>query len=244
VFSIFKKEVQSFLSSLVAYVVIAVFLLATGLFMWVFPDYNVLDFGYANLDPLFTIAPWVFMFLIPAITMRFFAEEKKAGTIELLFTKPISDMRIILGKFWAGVALVAVALVPTLLYYITIYMLADPVGNVDTGGIMGSYIGLFFLAACFVSIGIFGSSLTDNQIVAFIVSVFLCFFLYVAFDSLSKFVGISSGFSYILEQLSITTHYNSMSRGVIDSRDVLYFVSIITGFLFATKTVLGSRNWS
>jgi ABC-2 type transport system permease protein len=184
------------------------------------------------------------MFLIPAITMRFFAEEKKAGTIELLFTKPISDMRIILGKFWAGVALVAVALVPTLLYYITIYMLADPVGNVDTGGIMGSYIGLFFLAACFVSIGIFGSSLTDNQIVAFIVSVFLCFFLYVAFDSLSKFVGISSGFSYILEQLSITTHYNSMSRGVIDSRDVLYFVSIITGFLFATKTVLGSRNWS
>ena len=243
-FSIFKKEIQGFLSSLVAYMVIAVFLLVNGVFMWVFPDYSVLDFGYANLDPLFSISPWVFMFLISAITMRFFAEEKKTGSIELVFTRPISDAAIILGKFWAGMALVLVALLPTIIYFITIYFLADPVGNVDTGGILGSYLGLCFLAAAYVAIGIFASATTDSQIVAFILALFLCFSVYVVFDALSKFVGIGNNTAFILEQLSIATHYNAMSKGVIDSRDVLYFLSVICLFLFGTKTVLGSRNWS
>lgn len=241
-FTVFKREISSFLSSLIAYIVIVVFLLVTGLFMWVFPDYSLLDYGYASLDQLFVIGPWLFMFLIPAITMRFFSEEKRTGTIELLFTKPVTDLQIILGKFLAGFALVVFAVLPTVLYAITLWFLADPVGNIDTGGILGSYIGLLLLGAVFVSIGIFASAITDNQIVAFILGLFLCFFMYSAFDSL-KLLNLPVKTQLILEQLGISSHFYAMGKGVIDTRDLVYFGSVISLFVMLTKTVLESRKW-
>lgn len=210
--------------------------------MWVFPDYSLLDYGYASLDQLFVIGPWLFMFLIPAITMRFFSEEKRTGTIELLFTKPVTDLQIILGKFLAGFALVIFAVLPTVLYAITLWFLADPVGNIDTGGILGSYIGLLLLGAVFVSIGIFASAITDNQIVAFILGLFLCFFMYSAFDSL-KLLNLPVKTQLILEQLGISSHFYAMGKGVIDTRDLVYFGSVISLFVMLTKTVLESRKW-
>ena len=182
-YALFKKEISNFLNSLIGIMVIVIFLLITGLFLWVFQsDFNIMTFGYANLDSLFILAPWVFLFLVPAVTMRSFAEEKRTGTIEMLFTKPLSDWQIVLGKYFAGVALVLLALIPTLIYYFSVYRLSLPVGNVDSGGIWGSYIGLFFLSSAFVSIGLFSSSLTNNQILAFLLSVFLCGFIYIGFD--------------------------------------------------------------
>jgi len=241
-YSVFVKEIRSFLSSLIAYVVIIVFLLAIGLFMWVFPGYNVFDGGYANLDSLFNIAPWVFIFLISAITMRSFSEEKKSGTIELLTTKPLTDWQIVLAKYFASVVLVLFALIPTIIFYISVYKLSNPVGNLDTGAIMGSYIGLFFLGAVYASIGIFASAVTDNQIVSFLVSMFLCFFLYQAFSLLSDFK-LFGTYDRLVEWFSIETHYKNISVGVVDSRDVLYFVSVIVMFLWGSKTVFGSRKW-
>lgn len=240
--TIFRREIYSFLSSLIAYIVIVVFLLVTGLFMWVFPDYSLLEFGYATLDQLFIIGPWVFMFLIPAITMRFFSEEKRTGTIELLFTKPVTDMQIIVGKYLAGFALVVFSILPTLLYFWSVYMLADPVGNVDTGGIIGSYIGLLLLGATFVAIGLFASSITENQIVAFILGLFLCFFFYTAFDSL-RLLNLPNKTLLVLEQLGMSAHFESLSKGVLDTRDMLYFGSLIAFFLMLTKTVLEARKW-
>ncbi len=240
--TILKKEIRSFLSSLIAYVVMIVFLIAIGLFMWVLPDYNVLDLGYANLDTLFDMAPWVFIFLISAITMRSFSEEKKTGTIEILTTKPISDLQIILGKYFASVVLVLFVLLPTLLYYYTIYQLGAPKGNLDSGAILGSYIGLFFLASAFAAIGIFSSVVSDNQIVSFILSMFLCYCFYNVFDLFADFKLLGS-YDSIVASLGINSHYQSISRGVIDSRDVLYFVSLILAFVWATKMVFGSRKW-
>ena len=240
--TILKKEIRSFLSSLIAYVVMIVFLIAIGLFMWVLPDYNVLDLGYANLDTLFDMAPWVFIFLISAITMRSFSEEKKTGTIEILTTKPISDLQIILGKYFASVVLVLFVLLPTLLYYYTIYQLGAPKGNLDSGAILGSYIGLFFLASAFAAIGIFSSAVSDNQIVSFILSMFLCYCFYNVFDLFADFKLLGS-YDSIVASLGINRHYQSISRGVIDSRDVLYFVSLILAFVWATKMVFGSRKW-
>ena len=240
--TILKKEIRSFLSSLIAYVVMIVFLIAIGLFMWVLPDYNVLDLGYANLDTLFDMAPWVFIFLISAITMRSFSEEKKTGTIEILTTKPLSDLQIILGKYFASVVLVLFVLLPTLLYYYTIYQLGAPKGNLDSGAILGSYIGLFFLASAFAAIGIFSSAVSDNQIVSFILSMFLCYCFYNVFDLFADFKLLGS-YDSIVASLGINTHYQSISRGVIDSRDVLYFVSLILAFVWATKMVFGSRKW-
>ncbi|MEI6880860.1 MAG: gliding motility-associated ABC transporter permease subunit GldF [Bacteroidota bacterium] len=240
--TILKKEIRSFLSSLIAYVVMIVFLIAIGLFMWVLPDYNVLDLGYANLDTLFDMAPWVFIFLISAITMRSFSEEKKTGTIEILTTKPISDLQIILGKYFASVVLVLFVLLPTLLYYYTIYQLGAPIGNLDSGAILGSYIGLFFLASAFAAIGIFSSAVSDNQIVSFILSMFLCYCFYNVFDLFADFKLLGS-YDSIVASLGINSHYQSISRGVIDSRDVLYFVSLILAFVWATKMVFGSRKW-
>ena len=242
-YALFKKEISTFLSSLIGIMVIVVFLLITGLFLWVFQsDFNLLNFGYANLDSLFILAPWVFLFLVPAVTMRSFAEENRTGTIEMLATKPLSDWQIIWAKFLAGVALVLLALIPTFIYYFSVYRLGLPKGNLDSGGIWGSYIGLFLLSASFVSIGIFCSSLTNNQILAFIISVFLCGFLLIGFEfiySLSLFghVGL------FIQQLGMNAHYGSLSRGVIDTRDVLYFFSVIAIFLSATKLVLSSRKW-
>lgn len=241
-YSILKKEIRSFLSSLIAYVVITVFLLSIGLFMWILPEYNVFDLGYANLDTLFNMAPMVFIFLISAITMRSFSEEKKSGTIEVLTTKPISDMHIILGKYFAGVVLVIFALLPTFIYVYTVYQLGATKGNLDMGATIGSYIGLLLLASCFVAIGMFASSITDNQIVSFVVSMFLCYAFYNVFDLLANFSLLGSWDS-VVASLGIRAHYVSISRGVIDSRDVFYFVSIIIAFIWATKTAFSARKW-
>jgi ABC-2 type transport system permease protein len=241
--AIFFKEINSFFSSLIGYMVVGVFLLLMGLLLWVFPDYSILDGNYANLDTMFSVAPVVFMFLIPAVTMRTFAEEKQSGTIELLVTRPITDWQIVGGKFLASLVLVIIALLPTAVYYITVYQLGDPVGNLDSGGIMGSYIGLIFLAGAFVAIGVFASSLTNNQIVAFVLATFLCYFVYLAFDLLSRlpvFVGKSDD---LIQSFGIAYHYTSISRGVLDTRDVVYFISLILVFLAATVLSVGRRKW-
>lgn len=242
-FSLFKKEINGFLNSFIGYVVMIVFLLVTGLFLWVFPlEFNIPDFGFAGLDGLFILAPFVFLFLIPAITMRSFADEKKSGTLELLMTQPLTDLQVILAKYFAGVVLVVIALLPTLVYYISVYLLGLPPGNLDSGSIWGSYIGLLFLGASFVAIGIFASSLTDNQIVSFILAVFISFFLYMGFEFVYNFV-ISGKTGLIIESLGLNAHYSSISRGVIDTRDLVYFVSVTALFILLTKISLESRKW-
>ncbi len=241
-FSIYKKEIRSFLSSLIAYVVMLVFLLAIGLFTWVLPDYNVFDYGYANLDTLFSMAPWLFIFLISAITMRSLSEEKKNGTIEIITTKPISDLQIILGKYFAGLTLVLFTILPTLIYYVSIYKLGAPIGNLDSGAIWGSYLGLFFLSACFVAVGMFASAVSDNQIISFVVSMFLCFLFYNLFELIADFKLLGS-WDAVVAGLGINAHYQSISRGVIDSRDVFYFIGFDVVFIAATKTLFGSRKW-
>lgn len=240
--SILKKEVSGFLSSLIAYISMIVFLLVMGLFVWVFPDTSILEYGFASLDSFFGVAPWIFLFLIPAITMRSFSEENKSGTIELLVTRPITDLQIILGKYFAGLIIVLFTLLPTLLYYYTIYQLGATKGNVDSGAVIGSYIGLLFLAASIVSIGIFASSISDNQIVAFILAVFISFICFAGFDSFSK-LDLFGKVDNIIAQLGINDHYQSMSRGVVDSRDLIYFLGFIGFFILLTKTVLESRKW-
>lgn len=231
--TILIKEVNEFLDSLIAYVVMGVFLVGIGLLTWIFPATNVLDYGYATLETLFSLGPYVFMFLIPAITMKSFAEEKKSGTLELLYTLPFRHHEIILGKFLAGFLLVVVSVLPTLVYYFSLSRLGNPPGNLDTPGIVGSYVGLVLLGGIFTCIGIFASALTQNQIVSFILSAFLCYFMYSGFGSLAELGGGSAAF---LEQLGILFHYNSMSRGVIDSVDLAYFSSV--GFLFILLTLM------
>jgi ABC-2 type transport system permease protein len=240
--TIFRKELTAFFSSLIGYIAIAVFLILVGLIMWIFPN-NAFDFGYANLDILFDNAPLVFMLLIPAVTMRLFSEEKKAGTLEIVATRPVTELQIILGKYFAALVLVIIALLPTLLYYYTIYQLATPVGNVDAGAIRGSYIGLWLLSATFISIGVFASALTDNQIVAFILAAFLCFVFYLAFNALSGLELFGGKINDIIQSIGIQYHYESISRGVVDSRDVIYFLSLIVIFILCTKTALESRKW-
>ena len=241
--SIFVKELSAFFSSLIGYIVIGMFLVIMGLVMWVFPDYSVLNYNYASLDQLFAIAPLIFTFLIPAITMRSFAEENQAGTIELLVTKPLWDWEIIMGKYLACLLLVLFAILPTLLYYYSVYQLGSPPGNLDSGAIMGSYLGLVFLGAAFVAIGMFASSLTNNQIVAFILATFLCFFIYWAFFYLSKLPIFVGRLDDLVQKLGIDYHYNSISRGVVDSRDVLYFISLIAIFIFLSQIALVRRKW-
>ena len=240
--AIFSKEVKSFLNSLIAYIVISVFLISIGLLMWVFPETNVFDYGYASMETLFSLAPYVFIFLIPAITMRSFAEEKKTGTMELLFTRPVTDWQVIFGKYLSALLVVLLALAPTLIYYIALYQIGNPVGNIDTPGVIGSYVGLVMLAAVFTSIGLFSSLLTENQIIAFIVGVFLCFILYTGFSSLAA-IDVWGKSSLILEQLGILYHYNSVSRGLIDSRHIIYFLSCIASMLLLTKLMLEARKW-
>ena len=241
--TLISKEIRSFLGSLIGYIVIVVFLTTIGLLMWVFPGgTNVLDGGYASIDALFYIAPWVFMFLVPAITMRLFAEESRTGTIELLLTKPLTDFQIVFAKYIAGFSLVLFSLLPTLVYFYSVYQIGNPIGNIDVGGTLGSYFGLLFLGSIFVAIGVFSSVITKNQIISFIVAVFLCFFCYVGFESISSLEFFGSVDDVILK-LGINEHYISMSRGVIDTRDVSYFVGAIALFLILTKTVLSSRKW-
>ena len=239
---VFLKEFNSFLNSLIAYVVISVFLTSMGLLMWVFPATSVLDYGYADLDSLFSFGPYVFIFLIPAITMRSFAEEKKLGTMELLLTKPITDFQLVVGKYLASVMLVLLALLPTVIYYFSVFALGNPVGNVDTAGVIGSYIGLILLSMVFCSIGIFSSSLTSNQIISFILSAFLCFIFYTGFDSLSSLT-VFQPVAFEVKQMGILAHYESLSRGLLDSRDIVYLLSLSAFGLIVTKTVISSRSW-
>lgn len=231
--SIYLKEIRSYLGSLIAYVVIITFLIVMGLFTWIFGDSNILSFGYANLDPLFLLAPWVFIFLISAITMRFFSEEQRLGTLEILLTKPITEIQIIIGKFFAAITLVLFSILPTIVYFWSIYQLGLPKGNIDVGATIGSYIGLFFLGGCYVAIGIYASSITSNQIVAFVLSMLFCFLAYLGFDKLGS-LNIFGGLDYFIQILGIQYHYESISRGVIDSRDVIYFISFIGLFLSFT----------
>lgn len=224
-------------------ITIVVFLLINGLFLFVFPtEFNLLDFGYANVDGLFIMGPFVFLFLIPAITMRMFADEKSSGTIEFLFTKPVSDLKIILAKYLAGVFLVFLALLPTLFYFGTIWLLGMPPGNIDQGGMWGSYIGLLLLGSAFVAVGLFCSSLTDNQIVSFILAVALTSFIYVGFDLIHQ-LDMFGKVDLMIKNLGMSTHYAALSRGVIDSRDVVYFLSLDVLFLLLTRFSLESRKW-
>ena len=230
-FAILKKEINSFFASPIGYLVIAIFLLLNGLFLWLFKgDNNILDYGFADLESFFVLAPWILIFLIPVVTMRSFSDEKKQGTIELLLTKPISLIKIVLGKYFGAFILILIALLPTLLYVYTVYQLGNPVGNLDIGSTLGSYFGLLFLIAAYTAIGIFTSTLSDNQIVAFISSVFICFLFYIGFDSMAEFTA-----SNFIEQLGINAHYKSMSRGVLDTRDIIYFLSITVFFILLTK---------
>jgi ABC-2 type transport system permease protein len=242
-YALFKKEVRGFLNSLIGYISIGVFLVLTSLFIWFFPGLeNIFDTNQASLTALFYDAPIIFLLLIPAITMRAFAEEKRQGTIEFLFTKPLTELDIILAKFFAGLFLVVFSLVPTLIYWISIYYLSSPTGNIDTGGIIGGYIGLLMLGGGFVSIGIFCSSLTQNQVLSFILSLSICFLFYSGFEFLAQ--GFDSGVTqYWIQKLGIFSHYTSIRRGVVDSRDVVYFLGVIVIFISLTKLNLQSRKW-
>ncbi len=240
--SIFRKEINAFFSSLIGYITVGVFLVLMGLIMFVFPDFSLLNYNYATLDQLFDIAPLIFLFLIPAVTMRSFAEEHQSGTIELLVTRPLHDLEIVLGKYLANLFLVLIALLPTLLYYYTVYQLGSPKGNLDSGAILGSYIGLFFLGGTFVSIGIFASSLTDNQIVAFVLATFLSFFFYWGFFFFSKLPVFIGKMDDLIQKIGIDYHYASISRGVIDTRDIFYFLSVIGVFIVLTLFSLNRKR--
>jgi ABC-2 type transport system permease protein len=227
-FTLIKHEINSFFSSTIGYLVIAVFLVINGLFLWVFSgNFNILDSGFADLSPYFELAPWVLLFLIPAVCMRAFSDEMKMGTLELLLTKPVSLKQIVLGKYFGAVLLILIALAPTVLYVFTISELGNPPGNWDVGSTIGAYIGLLFLVLAYTSIGIFSSTLSQNQIVAFIVAVFLCFALYYGFDGLS-----SSTFN--ISQLGMKAHFDSVARGVLDTRDLMYFLSVTVFFIALT----------
>ncbi|WP_163708213.1 gliding motility-associated ABC transporter substrate-binding protein GldG [Mangrovibacterium lignilyticum] len=240
-FSLFRKEITSFFGSITGYLVAFVFLIANGLFLWVFPgNYNLLENGYASLNPYFSLAPWIFLFLVPALTMRLFAEEKRLGTLEILITRPYSLLQLVWAKYLAGLFLVAVCLLPTLIYFYSIYSLGSPVGNWDSGAAWGSFIGLFLLATLYVALGILASSLTDNPVFAFITALFLCFFFYSGFDFIAA-MDVSLPVKSFFLNLGISQHYDSVSRGVVDSRDVLYFV-LITGFVLVVTSLLLRRQ--
>ena len=241
-FAIFRKEITGFFSSLTGYVVVIVFLLANSLIMWIMPgQWNILESGYAGLDALFIISPWLFLFLVPAVTMRMFADEKRLGTLELLLSRPLSEGSIIYGKFLAAVSLVLIALLPCMVFFISVWILGDTPGNLDIGGTTGSFIGLFFLAAVYASIGIFSSSLTDNQVVAFILAIVLCFFIWTGFDFLSSLPLLSKSNDFVV-RLGINEHYRSLSRGIIDTRDIAYFLFVVILFNEATRISLLSKN--
>lgn len=241
--ALYLKELRSFLSSIIGYVFIAIFLIINSLFLWIFSsETNVLDGGTADLRAFFSTSPIIFLILIPAITMRSFSEERRTGTIELLFTKPISDLSIILTKYLAGVTLVLISILPTLIYYYTVHVLGEPVGIVDDGATITSYLGLLLVGACLVAVGIFASSITESQIVSFILAMFLSWFLFLGLDMLAVYSQFG-GLDLIFRNLGIMEHYESIQRGVIDTRDIIYFISFTTVFLLFTKLVLQSRKW-
>lgn len=241
--AIYRKELNTFFSSLIGYLAIGVFLVILGLIMWVIPSTSVLDYNYATLEQLFGIAPLIFAFLAPAITMRSLSEEKQSGTIELLVTKPLTDLDIVAGKFLAGVTLLAFALLPTLLYVWSIHELGNPKGNLDTGAIAGSYIGLLLLGSTFTGMGMLASALTRIQILAFLLGMVLCISFFFAFDALSELPVFFGKTDDLVQMLGMKYHYESLSRGLIDTRDLVYFLSLIASFLFFTHLALGSRKW-
>jgi ABC-2 type transport system permease protein len=236
--AILLREIKSFFGSTIGYLVIALFLIINGLFLWVFGgEYNILKSGFADMTPFFTLSPWILIFLIPAVTMRSFSDEKKQGTLELLLTKPLSIWQIVNGKFLGALILIVLAIIPTFIYVVAIYKLGMPEGNIDMGSTIGSYFGLVFLIAAYSAIGVFTSTLSDNQIVAFIISVFLCFFFYFGFDGLAS---IAPLYSTMITSLGMQDHFKSMGRGVIDTRDIIYFVSLTALFLSLTVYKLKS----
>ena len=240
-YCIFQKELNAFFSSLTGYLAIVVFLAVNAWFLWIGAGaMNILDGGFATLGGLFELSPWLFLFLLPAITMRTVADEKKSGTIELLLSQPITERQLILGKYFAATVVAWLALLPTFIYYISIYLLGNPVGNIDAGGAWGSYIGLLLLAAGYAAIGIFASALTDNQIISFIVAAAGCFFFYLGFDGLAALFPPADE---LLLLCGINGHYRSLSRGVVDMRDVLYFASLIVFFIEAARLKLEARKW-
>jgi ABC-2 type transport system permease protein len=241
--AIFLKEVHQFFSSLIGFLAMGIFIAITGFLLWFFPDYSVMQYGYATLEMFFSLAPVLLLIIVPAITMRLFSEEKQTGTIEWLFTKPIKDLDIILGKYFASVFLIFVTLLPTVIYYISLYLLGSPVGNIDTGGVIGSYIGLFLLASTFCAIGLYCSALTSNQIMAFILSALGCAFFFWGFDLLSNFSSLEGMPEYIIRNLGVNYHYESLSKGLIDTRDIVYFLCAIVFFNFLTLMELEKRKY-
>lgn len=238
--AILKKEINSFFASPIGYLVIAIFLLLNGLFLWVFKgDFNILNYGFADLSSFFLLAPWILIFLIPAVTMRSFSDEKKQGTLELLLTKPITHTKIVLGKYFGTLVLIIIALLPTLLYVYTVYKLGNPIGNLDVGSTLGSYFGLLFLVASYTAIGVFCSTISDNQIVAFISAVFLCFLFYIGFEGIADITS-----NLFIEQLGMSYHFKSMGRGVIDTTDILYFLSITVLFIALTVRNISTKSFS
>jgi ABC-2 type transport system permease protein len=238
--AVYKKEIRQFFSGLTAYIAMIVFLLVNGLFLFVFPETSVFNFGYATMDKFFELAPWILLLLVPAITMRSLSDEFRTGTFEILQTKPVGSWQIVKGKYLACLVVVAVALIPTVIYVFSLQQLAGDHG-IDLGAAAGSYVGLFFLAAVFASIGLCSSSFTDNPVVAFMAAAFFCFVLYNGFGAISLLSALSGGLDYYMEMVGIDFHYHSISRGVIDSRDVVYFLSLIFFFLILTKRNLSAR---
>lgn len=237
---IIQKELRQFFSGLTGYITIILFLLITGFILFFSKDTNIFDFGYATLDQFFDLAPWIFIFLIPAISMRSISDELRSGTFEILQTKPLTNWQIVLGKYMAVIFVIAIALLPTLLYVYTIHDLAAS-GGIDSGGILGSYIGLILLSAVFAAICLWCSSITSNAVVAFLVGTFSCLLLYFGFNAVSKLPVFSGNADYYLEMIGIDFHYRSISRGVIDTRDIVYFASIIFLFLFSTQKILSKK---
>ncbi len=236
--ALYLKEIRSFLSSIIGYIFILIYLIASGLFHWIISyDTNLLESSETDLIPFFNLSPMIFLILIPAITMRSIAEERRTGTIELLFTRPISDLQILLAKYFASVTLLVIALIPTLVYYISMYNLGNPVGIIDTGATITSYIGLILLGATFVSIGIFASSITNSQIVAFILGMFLCWIFFSGLTLIGSF-NLMGSFDSVLQYCGMSSHYDSIKKGVIDSSDIVYFISIITLFMYTALTVI------
>lgn len=240
--AIYLRELGSYFSSMIAYITLGLLLVLLGLVLWVFPDFSLIATPFANLDPLFNIAPMIFIFLIPAFTMRTFAEERQTATLEILLTRPISAWKIVIGKYLATLTWLVIALIPTIIYVITIYKLGSPPGNIDLGQITASYLGLFLLGAVFCAIGLFTSAQTANQITAFVIAVFLCFLFYYGFYFLSKIGSFVGNLDSFIESLGIDFHYYSISRGVIDTRDIAYFFCLIGLCLTWTWVSLSKRS--
>ncbi|HQB68781.1 MAG TPA: gliding motility-associated ABC transporter permease subunit GldF [Paludibacteraceae bacterium] len=242
VWNLLKKEFRSFFNTPIGYIILAIFFVGAGLFLWVFPgEYNVLNSGYANIDGLFVLAPWLFLFLCPAVTMRLIAEERQQGTIELLLTRPISACSLVVGKFLSAWLIMVIALIPAIIWYATVYVLAEPMGNVDSGAFWGSFIGLLFLASVYGAIGLFGSSITRNQLTAFVVSAIISFNIFYGFELIGSLFS-DGDTTLFIKNIGIHAHYQSMSRGVLDSRDVLYMIIITVLFLLGAKTALTQKN--